>query len=127
VRETIIIGIGGFIGAVLRYWVSGWVQHWSRSAAFPFGTLGVNVIGCFLIGLLAYLVEVRGIFTAEMRLFLFIGFLGAFTTYSTFSNETLTLIRDAESASALLNIGMHLFWGLLAVWLGRSLAQAVWR
>lgn len=125
--KIVLIGIGGFLGAVLRYWVSGLVQEASRSVDFPYGTLAVNLIGCLVIGFLSQLAEGRGAFTPETRAFAFIGFLGAFTTFSTFSNESLNLLRDGDGLLALLNLGTHLFFGLGAVWLGRILAYLIWR
>ncbi|GAB4494715.1 MAG: fluoride efflux transporter CrcB [Anaerolineales bacterium] len=121
------IGSGGFIGAILRYLVSGWVQNWSRSIDFPYGTLAVNLIGCFIIGLLSYWGEQQNLFSPNVRLFVFIGLLGAFTTFSTFGNETLNLLRARDELLALLNVGAHILLGLLAVWLGRVLAAFLWR
>ncbi len=125
--NIVFIGMGGFIGAILRYLLSGWVQTWTRSATFPVGTLAVNLLGCLLIGLLSQLVELRNFFNPETRLFLFIGVLGAFTTFSTFGNETLLLMRDGERMLSLINIGAHIFLGLMAVWLGQVCAQWLWR
>ncbi len=122
-----IIGAGGFVGAVLRYLVSGWVQYRSGSILFPFGTMAVNMIGCFVIGFLTYLVEARSMFTPELRSFMLIGLLGAFTTFSTFGNETLGLIRDSRLDLAALNAGVQVSVGVLMVWIGRILAAAVWR
>jgi len=121
------VGLGGFLGAVLRYVISGQVQAWSKSIDFPYGTLAVNILGCLMIGLLSYVSESRGLFSAEMRLFLFIGILGSFTTYSTFSNEAMTLLGDGKHLVALTYIGAHLFLGLGAVWLGHVLAWQIWR
>ena len=90
--KILLVGFGGFVGAVLRYGISGWVQRWTGSVNFPYGTLAVNLLGCLVIGLLAGLAEDRGLFTPEARLFLFIGVLGAFTTFSTFGIETLNLL-----------------------------------
>ena len=75
--KLLIIGLGGFAGAILRYGLSGAIQSTSKSISFPFGTLGVNLIGCFFIGLFSYLVETRGMFSPETRLFLAIGLLDA--------------------------------------------------
>ena len=86
--KLLAIGAGGFVGAILRYLISGLVQNLSGSIRFPFGTLAVNVIGCLFIGLLVYLVETRSMFGAAARMFVFIGLLGSFTTFSTFGNET---------------------------------------
>ena len=124
--KLLIIGLGGFVGAILRYGISGAIQSASRSISFPFGTLGVNVIGCFLIGLFSYLVETRGLFTPETRLFLAIGLLGSLTTYSTFGNETFELMRDSAFILAAANIGAQIFIGLTAVWCGRAMAHGRW-
>ena len=89
-----MVGVGGFLGAVLRYWISGYVQNLTQSVAFPYGTLAVNISGCFLIGIFAHLVESQAGMTAEMRLLLMVGLLGSFSTYSTFSSETMNLLQD---------------------------------
>ena len=94
--KILIIGSGGFLGAILRYFVSGYAQRLSGSYSFPVGTLAVNLIGCFIIGLMSKMTEDLGLFSIETRMFLTIGFLGAFTTYSTFGYETLNLLRDNE-------------------------------
>jgi CrcB protein len=127
VLKLLVIGCGGFLGAVLRYLVSGLVQNLSGSIRFPFGTLAVNVIGCLLIGLLVYLVETRSMLSVTVRMFVFIGLLGSFTTFSTFGNETLELLRDSKTTLALLNAGAQLILGLAAVWLGRMIAYGIWR
>jgi len=124
--KLLIIGLGGFAGAILRYGISGTIQSASKSISFPFGTLGVNVIGCFFIGLLSYLVETRGLFTPETRLFLMIGLLGSLTTFSTFGNETFQLMRDSAFILAAANIGAQVFAGLTAVWCVRIMAHALW-
>ncbi|MBL8064059.1 MAG: fluoride efflux transporter CrcB [Anaerolineales bacterium] len=125
--NMLLVGAGGFIGSILRYWVSGWVQQVTKSVGFPYGTLTVNVLGCFVIGFLAQLAESRGLFTSEARLFVFMGILGGFTTFSTFGNETLNLARDSQMMSALANIGASVIIGLFAVWLGRMLSFMIWR
>lgn len=125
--KLLAIGCGGFIGAVMRYLISGLVQNFSGSIRFPFGTLAVNVLGCLFIGLLVYLVETRSVLSASTRLFVFIGLLGSFTTFSTFGNETLELLRDSKTTLALVNVGAQLILGLAAVWLGRLIAYGIWR
>ena len=117
-----LIGAGGFTGAVLRFLVSSWVQERSGSIVFPFGTLAVNMIGCLLIGFLSALVEIRAMFSPETRSFILIGLLGAFTTFSTFGNETLHLIRESRIELALLNAGGQVLVGVFLVWLGRVFA-----
>ena len=121
------VGFGGFVGAILRYLVAGWVQRWTKSLTFPHGTLAVNLIGCFVIGLLSHLLESLGAFGVEARSFIFIGLLGAFTTFSTFGNETLNLLREGDISFALRNVGVHIVLGLGMVWAGRALAELIWR
>ena len=94
--KLILVGSGGFAGSVLRYLFSGYVQNATGSIGFPYGTLAVNLVGCFAIGVLAQLADGRGLFSADTRAFVFIGILGGFTTFSTFGNETMNLIRDRE-------------------------------
>ena len=125
--KVMLVGAGGFVGAVMRYAVSGLVQGWSRSIGFPYGTLAVNVLGCLVIGVLAHLADARAVFSQETRLFVFIGVLGSFTTFSTFGNETINLLRDGESLMALAYVGLHLLAGLGAVWLGHTMAWQIWR
>jgi CrcB protein len=126
VGKFFLAGFGGFLGSVLRYSVSGFVQDFSRSIHFPYGTLAVNLIGCFAIGLLSQLAETRGAFTAETRTLVFVGVLGGFTTFSAFGNETINLWREGESGLALINIASHLVLCLGAVWLSRALAFQIW-
>ncbi len=120
--NLLLIGMGGFIGATLRYTLSGLVQSLSKSTQFPFGTLAVNLVGCLLIGALSYLAESYNTFSPETHSLVFLGFLGAFTTFSTFSSESLTLLRDGQNLLSYLNIGIHVLFGLGAVWLGRAMA-----
>jgi CrcB protein len=127
VTKLLLIALGGAIGSVLRYWASGFVQDWSRSASFPFGTLAVNVLGCFIIGALSQLAEARGLFNPEMRALVFVGVLGGFTTFSTFGNESVNLLREGENVYAFAYVGAHVLLGLGAVWLGRAAAYALWR
>lgn len=121
------VGLGGFAGAVLRYLVSGWVQERSGSIAFPFGTAAVNFIGCFVIGLLTFLVETRSYLSVEARAFVLIGLLGSFTTFSTFGSETLMFLRSGRVDMAALYAGGQVVVGIIMVWLGRFLAAAIWR
>jgi CrcB protein len=125
--NILLVGFGGFVGSVLRYLAGGFVQQTTKSIDFPFGTLVVNVIGCFIIGFLAQLAEDRGVFTSESRLFIFTGFLGGFTTFSSFGNETLNLVRDSQMMNAFANVGANVILGLFAVWLGRTVSYLIWR
>ena len=121
--QIILVGIGGFIGAVFRFLLSGFVHRLVPLSEFPFGTLAVNVVGCLLIGLLNGLAETRQVIGPELRLFLMIGMLGGFTTFSAFGYETLELIRDAEVSRAMGNVFLQVLLGLVAVWLGDMLGR----
>jgi len=125
--NILLIGLGGFIGSILRYLASGYVQQSTKSVDFPYGTLAVNVIGCFVIGFLAQLAEGRGLFTSESRSLVFVGILGGFTTFSSFGNETFNLARDGQVVNALANVGTNVIFGLFAVWLGRTTSYLIWR
>jgi len=118
-----LVGAGGFVGSVLRYWVSGAVYALAVAPRFPWGTLVVNVVGCFAIGLLGGLADARGILTASARLFLLIGLLGGFTTFSTFGYETLALLREQAVARAFLNAGLQLSLGLAGAWAGLATSR----
>jgi len=124
--QLLIIGVGGFVGTILRYVLGGLVQSGAGSSAFPWGTLTINVLGCFGIGLLAELSEARGFLRPEMRGFLMVGILGGFTTFSAFANETVNAVRDAAMGIALLNVLLSVGLGLVAVWAGRMVAHAIW-
>ena len=126
-HKIILIGTGGFMGSIFRYLLSGYVQNLSKSVAIPYGTFTVNVIGCFFIGMLSHLAELQIGMTLEMRLLLLVGFLGSFTTYSTFSNETMILLQDQRILLAMINIAAHIFAGLAAVFLGRLSINLIWR
>ena len=125
--NILLVGIGGFVGSVMRYLASGYVQQAAKSVDFPYGTLAVNVIGCFVIGFLSQLAEGRGVFTSESRLFVFTGILGGFTTFSSFGNETMNLVRDSQMMNAFTNVGANVIIGLFAVWLGRTVSYMIWR
>ncbi len=119
----LLVGIGGFFGAVMRYLVAEWVQDISRNLSLPYGTIAVNITGCLLIGLLAGFSENRNMFGPEARALLFIGVLGGFTTFSAFGYETVELLRDGKSMAAFSNVGLQVCLGLAAVWVGYSASQ----
>jgi CrcB protein len=127
VDKAILVGAGGFLGSVFRYLVGGAVQSAVAGSTFPYGTLAVNVTGCFAIGLLSQLIEEQGAFGPGARAFLVLGFLGGYTTYAAFGNETVNLLRDGQRLTAVMNVGGQLVFGLGAVWLGRLTAHLVWR
>jgi len=123
VRDILIIGAGGFVGAVLRYLAILSMQLFKTKSSIPLGTLLVNVVGCLLIGFLAVMAENSSLISAETRNFLIVGILGAFTTFSTFGYESVSLLKDGMSLHFALNIGLQLVLGFLAVWAGMSLAK----
>jgi CrcB protein len=125
--KVLLVGLGGFVGSILRYLFSGYVQQWTQSTVFPFGTLLVNLTGCLVIGFLSQLADSRGVFTAETRVLVFVGVLGGFTTFSTFTNETMNFMRQSEFMPAFWNVSAHIVLGLGAVWLGRAAAYWIWR
>jgi CrcB protein len=117
VYQVLVIAAGGALGAVLRYGLSQSVYR-LLGRDFPYGTLAVNLLGSFLIGVAVVLIVERMILSELWRTALIIGFLGAFTTFSTFSFETLALFEDGQMVKALLNIGLSVILCLLATWLG---------
>ena len=123
-RQVLLVGAGGFVGSTLRFAVSGLVYRLVPFAVFPYGTLAVNVLGCLAIGVLGGLAETRQVIGPELRLFLMIGLLGGFTTFSTFGYETVSLARDLRAATTLGYVGAHLFFCLGATWVGLGVARA---
>lgn len=121
--KILIIGLGGFAGAVLRYGTCAFFQNYSKNNNLPIGTLAVNLIGCLLFGFLSQLAETHKLFSPELRSFIFIGFLGAFTTFSTFGSETINLIRDGSDLFALVNIFLHLGLGFSCLIIGKFLSS----
>jgi fluoride exporter len=121
-QRWILIGLAGFVGTLLRYGLSGWIAR-RFGETFPLGTLIVNLIGCFLAGLLFYLMFDRYLVNQTVRIVLIIGLLGGLTTFSSFGLQTFTLLREGEMGLALLNIAVSNLGGLLMVWVGYSLAR----
>lgn len=117
----IAIAAGGAVGALLRFWVSTGIYS-LLGRGFPYGTLTVNVLGCWLMGFL-YVFMLERFSSVEWRAALLIGVLGAFTTFSTFSLETLNLLENGEASKALLNIFISISVCLFATWLGMLLAR----
>jgi CrcB protein len=113
-RELLLVGAGGAVGSALRYAVSGAVAM----AAFPAGTLVVNVTGSLLIGLVAGLAESRSLISAEAWLFLVTGVLGGYTTFSAFSLETLLLLRGGQTTTAVTSAALQILLGVAAALAG---------
>lgn len=126
-RNLLLVGGGGFLGSVARYYVSGWATQLIHASRFPLGTLVVNVTGCLLIGLLAGLAEHAQLLSAPARLFLLTGFVGGFTTYSAFAYETYFLGREHLAMAAFANVALQLILGIGAVLVGARIALALSR
>ena len=121
--KIIILSLGGAIGTVLRYGLSGAVHNLTRGV-FPYGTLTVNLVGCLVIGLLWGTFE-RFAFSPQLRLFVFVGVLGGFTTFSSFGLETFGLLRDGELRLGLWNMLLSNVFGIALVYLGFVLSRYI--
>jgi CrcB protein len=117
IKNIMIIGFGGFLGSVARYFVSKLNLYWNF-LSIPFGTLTVNILGSFIIGLLTGISEKGNVLSTEMRMFLMVGICGGFTTFSSFANENLMLLHTGQLASILIYTGLSVVMGFLAVYLG---------
>lgn len=124
-KTIVALILGGSFGAISRWGLHTWVDTKTTHTPFPWGILTVNTLGCFLFGLLFALAESKGWFSEATRLAIFTGFLGSFTTFSTFSWNTLSLLRDGHAGLAAGNIGVSVCLCMTAVWLGFVLAKAL--
>lgn len=122
--QILAIAAGGAIGSVFRFWASTFCYQW-LGRDFPYGTLAVNIIGSLLIGFLSVFMVERLSFSGEWRAAILVGFLGGFTTFSSFSLETFTLLQNGEHDKALLNMIFNVCFCLLAVWGGIIAARAL--
>jgi CrcB protein len=123
VYTILLVGIGGFIGATLRYVLGGWIQN--SFVSFPVGTLTINTIGSFFLGLIMYFSEYQGLFSDQARIFLTIGILGAFTTLSTFGYESFRLLDDSKLMLMAINVVSTVLFSMMAVYLGKIVALNV--
>jgi CrcB protein len=117
-NALLMVALGGAVGSMARYKLSGLVLHHTVDWRFPAGTFAVNVVGCLVAGILAGYAEHRDVFSPEARLFLFTGLLGGFTTFSAFGLETMFLMRRGEWLIAGCNVLLSVVAGLLALWIG---------
>jgi fluoride exporter len=129
VAECLLVGVGGFVGANARYIVGGWVQR-KWGPGFPYGTLVINVTGCFILGLFGALVP-RLVWAEGWRLLVSVGFVGAYTTFSTFEYETLRLLVEgrrcrAAAANVLASVVLGFVSACLGAVAGRALAAFGW-
>ena len=119
-----LIAIAGLIGTLTRYWMSGWADRW-WGGTFPFGTFLVNATGCLAIGFLFYVTEEKYLVDPAIRSAILVGFLGGFTTFSSYAVQSFNLLRDGEIFVASANILASNVFGLVLVWAGYILARAI--
>jgi CrcB protein len=122
IKTLLFVGTGGFLGSISRFLASRYVQE-NLPLAFPAGTFLVNISGCFLVGFIYGISERSAIITTGWKMFLAVGFCGGFTTFSTFANENLALLRDGEFFYFFLYTGLSLFLGLAAIFFGVVLTR----
>jgi fluoride exporter len=131
-KIILLVGFGGFIGSASRYLLSKYVQNWfdvslryGNLFSFPYGTLAVNILGCFVLGVLLGLSEKGTLASSEWRLFMMAGICGGFTTFSTFTGENLSFLKDGEFFYFFLYTALSVFLSLLAIYLGHLLTKIV--
>ena len=122
-KTILLVGFGGFIGAVARYKLGGLVLHHTAAFRFPLSTFVVNIVGCLAAGILAGMVIKHDSFSPNARLFIFTGILGGFTTFSAFGLDTFYLLQRHDLKWAALNATLSPLIGILAVWLGAKLVS----
>jgi len=123
-KAILLVALGGAVGSVARYKLSGLVLHHAVDWRFPAGTFAVNVIGCLVAGVLAGLAEKHDMLSADARLLLFTGLLGGFTTFSAFGLETMHLMKRGDLGVAAANVVLSVLAGLVALWLGMAAIPA---
>jgi CrcB protein len=121
-KLILLVGTGGFIGSVARFLGSRYITE-NFLSSFPFGTMTINIIGCFMIGVFYGMSERGNLMSEEWRIFLTVGFCGGFTTFSSFASENMTLLRDGAFVYFLLYTGLSVFLGLAATFLGNALIK----
>lgn len=125
-KQIMFVGIGGALGAIVRYKLGGFILHRAEGWNFPLSTCCVNLIGCVVIGVLAALVEHHDLFSPATRLLLFTGLLGGFTTFSAFAYEGVFLLRRAHVDLALAYASASVAGGIAAVWIGMKAVDLFW-
>ena len=122
-QKTILIGVAGLVGTVLRYWLSEFAAK-QYGGTFPWGTLAVNLIGCFAAGAVFFFTEERLLVSETVRMVVLIGLLGGFTTFSAYGLQSFALLRDGEFGLAILNIATSNILGLFMVWTGYTFCKS---
>lgn len=116
-KHLLLVGLGGFIGSVARFLVSKLNLSW-HFLSIPMGTLTVNVLGSFIIGILVGISAKSDLISTDLRLFLMVGFCGGFTTFSSYSSENLMLLQNGQVVTVLIYTSLSILLGFLAVYLG---------
>ena len=124
-KTILIVGTGGFFGSVARYLTQLLVERYLHSS-FPWGTLVANIAGSFIIGVIYAMSERGSLITPEWRIFMAVGFCGGFTTFSSFAYNNLTMLSENNIFHLLGNIGLSLFLGITAVFMGIVTVRAIW-
>jgi CrcB protein len=120
----ILVSAGAAIGGALRYGISSYIQK-NISVIFPYGTLVINVVGSFLLGIIMFYLNEKELIGSDFRLFLTVGFCGGFTTFSTFSYETLSLLRDSEIGLAIYNVLLNIILCLVGIYLAYLISKLI--
>jgi fluoride exporter len=122
--KYIMVGIGGFLGSIARYWLGGYIGN-RMGTSFPYGTFVINLSGSFLLGLIITVLTENAHWSPNWRYLVPIGFIGAYTTFSTFEYETLRSVQDGQLLVAFLNVSLSVTLGFLGAWLGVVAGRAV--
>lgn len=120
----ILVSAGAAVGGAFRYGISNYIQR-HISVIFPYGTLVVNVVGSFILGIIMFYLNEKELIGSEFRLFLAVGFCGGFTTFSTFSYETINLFRDAEFGLAIFNVFLNVILCLIGIYLAYLISKLI--
>jgi len=122
--KYLMVGIGGFIGALARFWLGSYIGG-KMGTSFPYGTFVINISGSFLIGFILTVLTTKAHLSPNWRYLIPVGFIGAYTTFSTFEFETLHTIQDGQFLIASLNVVLSVTIGFIAVWVGALAARSV--
>jgi CrcB protein len=122
--KYVMVGIGGFIGAIARFWLGSYIGG-KMGTRFPYGTFVINISGSFLIGLILTILSEKAHWSPNWRYLVPVGFIGAYTTFSTFEYETLRTIQDGQFLIASLNVTLSVLLGFVAVWGGAIAGRAI--
>jgi CrcB protein len=126
IKQLLIVALGGAVGSMLRYKLGGFALHHTQAWNFRVSTFSINIAGCFAIGVLAALVEHHDMFSPSVRLLLFTGLLGGFTTFSAFGYESVFLLRRGMVSIATGYVLLSVIWGLIALGAGMKLIDQLW-